>query len=132
MISAEKIHNILMNCLFKDEEIVDGKPPEDAVIVKGIIHDMGFHKGRLESHRQEIKDFLAELPISFQPPSIGGGGGMSFLNMCVDKNDEQWGEHRDMEALCLLAIGLDLGVFPMPREVWPVLPGSMPYFSVKG
>ena len=32
-------------------------------------------------------EFLNQLPDSFKAE---GGGGMSFINMCIDKNGKQW------------------------------------------
>lgn len=50
-LTAEAVQKILRDCLFKKEEIVDGKPPADVVIVDGIVRKFGLHKQRLESHR---------------------------------------------------------------------------------
>lgn len=128
MINANRVTEMVKNSLFNDDEIIDGIPTTEPIKVNGIMHNIGFHKERLESHRDEVKAMLAELPLVFQP---GGGGGYSFLQMCMTKDDEQWTSlHRVMEELCVLAIGLKLGAFPMPRELWHVLPGGMPYFSV--
>lgn len=131
MIDPNKLNTIFIDCLFKDEEIIDGKPCISPINVNGIISNVGFHSERLESHRAEIKEMLDNLPIEFQPSSKGGGGGMTFLNMCVDKNGIQWGEHRNMEQLCILSIGLNLGCFPLPKNMWNILPGGVPYFSIK-
>lgn len=74
---------------------------------------------------------LNELPLQFQSEKNGGEGGWSFLNMCVTKTGEQWtGMHRIVEELCLLAIGNNLVVFPLPKDMWKMLPGSVPYFCV--
>ena len=65
------------------------------------------------------------LPDSFK---ASGGGGMSFLNMCNDINDEQWtGAHRVMDQLICLAVALDLGNV-MLEELKGILPGGVPYF----
>ena len=127
MIDAKRITEIVKDCLFRDDEVIDGKPTTDPVLVSGVVIRIGFHKERLESHREEVKAMLSELPLDFQP---NGGGGSSFLNMCMDKFGNQWGEHRNMDELCALAIGLGLGGFPMGREFWSALPGGVPYFSI--
>lgn len=123
---ADKVHAIIMDSLYKTEEVPDGLPPADAVIAEGIRGKMGFHPGRLESHRAEVVAILREMPETFHK---GTGGGYSFLGLCEDKNGAQWGEHTNMDELCVLAIGLKLGDWCLPREMWPVLPGGMPYIG---
>ena len=88
---------------------------------------IGFHGGRLASHRQEIHDLLNELPGTFM---IEDGGGWSFLNACVDKNGRQWGEHRNIEQLLLLGLASGYVTYCLPKETWHMLPGGMPYFTV--
>jgi hypothetical protein len=128
MIDAKRIHEMIIDSLFTDEEIVDGIPTSAPIKVEGITQSVGFHRERLASHKEEVRNILKELPLEFQPE---GGGGSSFLNMCLDKEGHQWGEHYDMQQLCLLAIGLDLRYFPMSKEMWHILPGGVPYFCIK-
>lgn len=90
-------------------------------------NEFGFHPGRLESHREQVKAMLAELDDSFQAK---GGGGMSFLNACMTKDGEQWGEHRNMEQLFVLGIGLGLAKWLSDRSLWRAMPGGMPYVVV--
>jgi hypothetical protein len=72
---------------------------------------------------------LAELPDMFKE---SGGGGWSFLNACDDRHGNQWtGLHQRMEQLFQLGIGIDKVECQLPREVWPALPGGMPYYIVK-
>jgi len=125
-LTAAAVEKILIDCLFNDEETAGGTPAE-IVKVEGIVTEFGFHPGRLASHRDAIKALLDELPQPFQAAT---GGGWSFLNACVDKNGEQWGEHRNVEQLCALGIALGLAKWQFPRSMWPALPGGMPYFGV--
>lgn len=130
MIDSNRVTEIFFNCLFKNEEIIDCVPVKTPVIVHGIETNVGFHPNRLESHKTEVKEILAELPIKFQPTSKGGGGGWSFLNTCMTKDINEWtDDHRIMEQLCLLSIGLKLAVFS-PQKEWKTLPENMPYFQV--
>ena len=94
-----------------------------------MINNYGFHPDRLETHKTEIAELLAELPDNFQAEI---GGGWSFLNACMTKDDKQWGEHRDIECLVALGIATDQAKWMMPRDMWSILPGGMPYFSVGG
>lgn len=133
LIDAERVVEILRDCLFTSEEMPgDTEVPEGAVIVEGIIHPFGFHPGRLEKHSAEIATMLQALPMEFRDKEHGGGGGWSFLNACQDANDVQWtGLHQTMDALFVLGIGLGLAAWLLPRDMWSVLPGGMPYVVVK-
>jgi len=122
---ASKVDNIFRDSLFTGEEIgTDNTPPEGAVLVEGIVSNFGFHPERLVTHKDEIADLIALMPENFHQNS---GGGWSFLNLCMDKDGNQWGEHRNMEQLVTLAIATNQGKYVMPREMWSVLPGGMPY-----
>ena len=126
-LDAERVHAILLDCLFKEEETHDGKPPEDAVIVEGIMRRFGLNKQRAESHRSEIAGLLAELPDEFRE---GKGGGWSFLNGCMDRKGRQWGEQINVDELVVIGQAVGLAKYQMPRQMWSMLPGGVPYFSV--
>lgn len=105
---------------------------ENYLLVDGIVHPAAFDIHELEKHRVEVRNMLHNLPKEFQPPSLGGGGGWSFLNACDDRNGNQWtGLHWTMEMLFQLGIGLNLATWLMPREFWAMMPGGMPYVGVK-
>lgn len=73
---------------------------------------------------------LLQLPKEFQKGS-GSGGGISFLNACNDVSGKQWTDsHQVMEQLFALGIGCNKVKCLMPREMWKVLPGGMPYYVV--
>lgn len=121
MPNAQNIDKILKDCLFRD-----GEDQSTAVIAKGIVTNFGFHPKRLKAHHAEIVEELSSLPREFY---TNGGGGWSFLNMCNDNNGVQWGEHRNMEQLVCLGIGLELVKELMPG-MRDVLPGGVPYYVV--
>lgn len=125
-LTAEAVHNIFMDCLYTDEEL-QGLPkgviPESTIQVKGIIHNVGFHGKRLESHREEILELIGELPEDLDK-------GLSFLALCVDKNNHQWGEHLSMEQLVQLGIGIGKLRYCLPQALWGLLPGHMPYIEL--
>ncbi len=130
MIEIVRLEIILRDSLFNDEEVVDGELPEGAILVKGIKKDTGFafHPERLETHREEVTEMLKQLPTQFRE---SGGGGWSFLNACNTKDGKQWtGEHRKMEELFMLGMGLELVKYQLPRDMWPDLYGGMPYISI--
>jgi hypothetical protein len=70
---------------------------------------------------------LAELPDNFHEKK---GGGWTFLNGCMDRHGNQWGEQINVDELVMLGQGLGLAKYQLPREMWSVFPGGMPYFSV--
>jgi len=121
---AERVESVLKDCLYKDGEFEGDTPPADAVIADGIISKFAFHPERLASHKADIAALCNELPDTFQR---SGGGGWTFLNLCQTKDGELWGEHRNCEQLVVLAIASGQGGYAMPREMWSMLPGSMPY-----
>jgi len=127
-LTAEKVEEIFVDCLFKDHEIIEGKPVVEPVVANGISQNFGFHPERLDKHKNEIIELLQELPTTFFQ---SGGGGWSFLNACNDKNGHQWGEHRNIEQLFCLGIGLNLVEYLFLRPMWPALPGGMPYVVIK-
>lgn len=121
---ATQVDAIFRHCLYDDDEIQANTPPADAVIVHGIVRSYGFHPGRLNDHKEEIRKILDQMPIEFH---AAGGGGWTFLNLCNTRSGEQWGEHPTMEQLVVLAIGSKMGQYTLPRDIWSILPGSMPY-----
>lgn len=92
-----------------------------------IVRRMGFDKVRVEQHRSQVAELLMELPEEFM---ISKGGGMSFLNACMDRHGNHWGEHINMGVLFALGQAAGLAKCLMPREMWSVLPGGMPYYGV--
>ena len=129
-LEADKVSKILMDCLYREEEVgevEDGKAPEGAVVIEGIMQKFGFNPERLEVHKAEIRELLAELPDEFMADK---GGGMSFMQACVDRNGDQWGEQPTMDELFVLGQAAGMVKLLMPREMWGALPGGMPYFVV--
>ncbi len=121
------VERIFLDYLFRE-----GEDTADHIAVEGIVHNIGFHPGRLEGHRDEVVALLGELPTEFMGVERGGGGGWSFLNACNDRHGNLWtGMHLVMEQLFLLGIALGLAEYQLPREMWPVLPGGMPYIVIK-
>ncbi len=122
-LTSEAVQRIISDCLYKEDEITD-----EAVLVEGIRSKYGFHPDRLMNNKTEIGELLTELPEEFH---TGTGDGWSFLNACVTKEGSQWGEHRDVEALMVLGLATEQVSYLMPRDMWKLMPGGMPYFKVE-
>jgi hypothetical protein len=124
-LSAQRVEEVFEACL------AHGEASHPTVTVQGIVHTAHFAETELDNHRAEIGGMLAQLPLPFQPHDKGGSDGWSFLNACQDRDDNQWtGLHLVMEQLVLLGLGTGQVTWCIPREMWEVLPGGMPYFAV--
>lgn len=121
---ASRVDEVMADCLFKPEEMPGDKPPENAVIVEGLVRSFAFHPDRIAARKADVAALCNELPDAFHKSK---GGGWSFLNLCMDRHGHQWGEHVNCEALVALAIGTGQGGYPLPRDMWPALPGAVPY-----
>jgi hypothetical protein len=120
-LTADRVRLVWVACLAERAD-----DPE-VVIVEGVVGKYYLHRTHLESHRQEIGELLACLPDEFQ---AARGGGWSFLNACMTRNGEHWGEHTDIERLVCLGIAVRLAKFLFPRAMWLALPGGVPYFCI--
>jgi hypothetical protein len=118
-LTADNVMKTLKNCIHDSNS---SKAGDEIIMVDGIAHKFEFKKEKLEKCKDDIVDMLGQLPPQFKQ-------GWSFLMACDDKEGEQWGEHKHMEALVCLGIAIGK-VSMLPRELWPMLPGGMPYFTV--
>jgi hypothetical protein len=125
-LTSEAVHEIAKRVLFKADEIVDGKPPENAVHANGIVHVFCFHPERVMEAKPQIDALLSELPDNF---FLSKGGGWTFLNAFQDRHGRHWGEHREMEMLVCLGIAVGSASWMM-RDMMEVLPGGVPYFEI--
>lgn len=123
-LNPQRVNELFNDCLFHD-----GEDTSTAVVAEGIMHKIGFNPDRLSQHKAEIRLLLEELPAVFQEKT---GGGMSFLNACVDKHGNQWtGMHQTMDQLFTLGLATGDVICLFPRDVWPALPGGVPYYMVR-
>lgn len=98
------------------------------VEVDAIVGMVRFDRTKLEAKRELITAMLLELPEQFRESA---GGGWSFLQACDDRHGNQWtGFHRTMAMLFAMGQGLGLVKSLMPRELWPALPGGVPYYVI--
>lgn len=132
-ITPKRLREIIMDCLFNDDEIEDGKPKEGVEMIeaRGVHIHVGFHKGRIEGYRDEIMDLLRELNDKFTWNDLeeGGAGGASFLEMYLDRHGNHWGEHNHCDELIALGSAIDC-VAITPSGLNPMMPSMMPYVFV--
>ncbi|MBI3251383.1 MAG: hypothetical protein HYZ62_00555 [Candidatus Andersenbacteria bacterium] len=122
-LDPKRVETIFMDCLFNE-----GEDTRTHIRAEGVTTTVGFHPGRLESHRVEIGAMLDELPDGFKASQ---GGGQSFLQACEDRHGHQWtGFHQRMEQLFQLGIAIGKVKLKVPRQHWHTLPGGMPYYVV--
>ena len=129
-LTSENVENIFVTCLFedKDDTINALENPNDAIKVEGIMSNVGFHPDRIKEHTDDIVSMLDDLPNEFK---ADGGGGWSFLNACNDKDGNQWTDlHMRMEQLFMLGMAAGKAKYTLPKEMWNVLPGGMPYVVI--
>lgn len=124
-LTAENVWNILHDCFFEEEPAEDDP---DVVAVDAIAVLLGLSKIKVEAHKAEIGSLLLELPEEFRMSNPAKG--WSFLNACNDRHGHQWGEHKDMASLFALGEAAGLVKCLMPRELWAMMPGGMPYYVI--
>lgn len=124
-LSASRVVELLSECLAGE----DGR--DGSRIVPGIVANYALDRVKLAAAKPEIAAMLLQLDDTFMS-GYGKGGGWSFLQACNDRRGRQWAdEHRSMEALFVLGLGVDLVDSLLPREMWEHMPGGMPYYSVR-
>lgn len=123
ILSSENVEKVILSCLFNE-----GEDTSKHVAGIGIKTKIGFHPERLKANEINIMDMLLMLPDDFKRSK---GGGMTFLNACMDNNGDQWtGDHSMVDRLFVLGNAIGKAEFLMPREMWDVLPGAMPYIVI--
>ena len=125
MIDAEQVQKAFLDCQVKEP---DGNDELAVIHIKGTYRNFALSGERLMSHREQVREWLASMPAEFH---LSKGGGWSFLNACQTADDIQWTSfHERVEQLVVLGIALGFVSWPIPRDVWYLLPGSMPYFAI--
>lgn len=125
MLTAKRVDELIRLCMFTPSLM---QTKTHFIPVTSIIANLGFVPDAIEEHHEEIRDLLLELPDEFRADNEHGG--WSFLNACNDKHGNHWGEHTDMDKLFSLGQAAGYCKLCLPRSLWPILPGGMPYFSI--
>jgi hypothetical protein len=126
-LTTDRVNATFLDCLFRPEEIEDGKPLVESIIVDGVIGKFGFHAGRLNKNSAVIKKLLLELPDEFFDV---GGGGWAFQNLGKDKLGNSWADtHLTLEQLVCLGLAINHVEYCLPRSEWRTVVGS-PYIRI--
>lgn len=120
-LTAQNVKTVYEKCTAKNEN------DKSNILVNGVVHNHILNKNALEENRADICSMLDELPEPFTPDA---GGGWSFLEACMTKTGKHWGEHIHMELLFVLGMGIGVVQESLPRELWNMLPGGVPYYIV--
>lgn len=100
----------------------------DTITVDGIVVKHLFSKSKIEANAKNIREMLSQLPDKFFKTI---GGGWSFLNGCTTDSGVLWtGEHQMMDKLFSLGKAAGYVKDCLPRDMWSILPGGMPYYVV--
>jgi hypothetical protein len=123
-LNTDNLQRLFTFCLSTDAEA-----GRDEIEVDGVRNRFVFNRTRLAESRETIELMLAELPDQFFE---GRGGGWAFLNACEDRHGGQWADqHRSVEQLICLGIAIDRVRYLLPRRMWAVFDGGLPYIVVK-
>ncbi|MDD3172139.1 MAG: hypothetical protein PHF63_00470 [Herbinix sp.] len=126
MISATRVNEIFLDCLFTEEELekFDGQPTEnDYIRVDGVTITVGFNPIRVEKYRDEISAIIGELDDGFK-------WGRYFDSLSFDKDGNLWGERKDAEELMMLGMAIGRIEYHLGKSVWQLFPGSVPPIRV--
>lgn len=129
MLNAKDVHDLFLKLLFHEDEIDETthQPKSDVstIRIEGITQNFGLHGGRVLEHKDEIHSMLEELNPVFKE-------GYTFMQMPFDKDDRQWGEQPTAQELMVMGMAIGELKYCFPREMWMMLPGSVPYIIYTG
>ena len=76
-LTSDNVEAVFKDCLANDKTFV----------VKGVNMSVAFDTQKVEAHKEDIIAMLSQTPTEFH---ISGGGGWTFINLCIDINGNQW------------------------------------------
>lgn len=128
-LSAANVTKTFASCLASKNDIAGDMTSDGTIMVTGALPNLSavFKKESLKKHEADIVSMLDSLPQEFKESC---GGGWSFLNACIDKDGNQWGEQSTVNQLLMLGLATGKARYTLPREMWSMLPGGVPYFVV--
>ena len=121
-LTVENLEAVLIDCFFDN-----GEDTSNQVEARGVKLHISVNPIRLEKHRADIEDMLNQLPDEFK---MNSGGGWHFTRAYKRQDGVHWGEHRHIDILLCLGIAIGKARTQMPREMWDLFPGGLPYFVI--
>lgn len=122
-LTAENVHNVFIDCLFKTGENTDNHKIGNGILIK-----VGFKPEKLIEHKEDLNDFIDQIHPFFHKTV---GGGWSFLNLCEDKDGNQWADlHTTVDELVCLLNATEQLSYLAPREYWRYFIGGVPYLII--
>ena len=119
-VNANDVRELYRSCLLTDDEVKDDMPTVDFIFGEGVMSISVFNSDRIENAKEKIS-------LLFDKIIPDGCDNISFLNLCVDKNDNLWtGEHSTVDLLVQLGVASGEISYLVPRKEWKGLPGEMP------
>lgn len=122
---SKKVNDLMLACLINKPEF-DANDP-DAVVVEGLTAKFVFSREALETARGEYLQLAQEHLDDKFKKSIGEG--YSFLGLPFNKRGEQVCEHPTAQGFLVLGLGMGVAEYCLPKELWVVLPGGVPYVA---
>jgi hypothetical protein len=119
-LTADNVSKVFEGCRYGINDINNLR---NAILIHGVVINIAFNPDKVEQQHENINQLLEQLPSKFKQ-------GWSFLNMCYDKDDNQWGEHYNIDQLVCLGLAIERISFLFEREMWGIFPGSVPYLTV--
>ena len=122
-LTSKRVTEVFEDCLFRDEEVKDGKPNKEFSITEGLRVKVIFNTERLNQHKPEINEMINEI--------IGIDKIAHFLNMCTRKDGTLWtGSHDEVDQLMMLGLATEILAIPLniSRDSWKdFFPDGIPF-----
>lgn len=119
ILTIQNVLSVYQDCLLRESEMYDNTPLVDFSIGEGVKQACVFNSERLALNKEKITsmvDCIADIE-----------NGPSFLSMCTDKDGALWtGDQETVDFLVQLGMACEVLEYPLPREMWEALPGSVP------
>lgn len=120
-LTSENVEAVFKDCLAESAE-------RATQVIRGVVIQACFNRDKVTANRDNILSMLSCLPHEFHAV---GGGGWSFLNLCVTADGTWWTDlHQMCDKLLTLGIAICAVKFVFQRGLWQCFPGGMPYVVV--
>lgn len=124
-LTADRVNTLFRECL------ATAATGENISQIHGVTRRFAIDLLKIKDAKPEIAQMLSQMDDTFMI-GVGKGGGWSFLNACVDRRGRQWCDlHETVEKLVILGMAAGFAFFTHDRDLWDVLPGGLPYFSIR-